>query len=170
MGTAMGSTESPGQRVVALGAIVLALTACQTGWRRSDTWRKEQETLIALAVVQDLVNMPGDAAVLRGTALCIYGSTDAAGPHDPESRLIAMLRERGFDAYPVSQCDVFRVAATRAAAVLVGVESLEWKDDAFVKAEGGQLCGILCGGTWLYTLSRDSEAWTVDTVRRNKIF
>jgi hypothetical protein len=47
---------------------------------------------------------------------------------------------------------------------------LQWHDDAFVKAEGEQLRGILSGGTWLYTLSRGPAGWTVDTVRGNKIY
>ena len=81
-----------------------------------------------------------------------------------------MLRERGIDAYPVSQCDGWEVAVTSATAILVGVESLAWKDDAVVKAEGKQVCGILCGGTWLLTLSRDADGWTADTVGMNKIY
>jgi hypothetical protein len=171
MGSVMRCTaglRGPGPQFAAVGAIFL--TACQAGWRHSQDWRKEQETLIALAIVHDLATMRGDASVPRGTALCVYDTSDAAAPRDPDPRLIVMLRERGLDAYPVSQCDGWKLVGTSATAVHVGVEALEWTDDSFVKAEGGQVCGVLCGGTWLYTLSRDSGGWSVDTVRMNKIF
>lgn len=155
--------------VASLCAIALCV-ACQAVWKHSVTWRNEQETLIALAIVQDLVTMPGDEGATKPTAFCVYGRLDAAGHHDPAPRLLALLRGRGIDAYPVSRCDGWTVVATRAPAYIVGVESLEWKDDAFVKAEGEQLRGVLSGGTWLYTLSRSPDGWTVDSAREHKIY
>jgi hypothetical protein len=152
-----------------LCAIVLS-SAYQMGCRHSPTWRGEQELLIAQAIVQDLVTIPGDEGASPPAAFCVYGRSDAMGHSDPDRRLVALLRERGINAYPISQCAVWKVVATGEKAYVVGVESLQWWDDAFVKAEGEQARGMLSGGTWLYTLSRGESGWTVDTVRGNKIY
>jgi hypothetical protein len=154
----------------ALFCAIALVAACQEGCGHPASWRTEQETLITQAIVRDLIAMPGDEGATRPTGFCVYGRSDATGYHDPEPRLVSLLREEGTNAYPVSQCNGWTVIATGAKAYIVGVESLEWKDDAFVKAEGEQLRGILSGGTWLYTLSRGAGGWSVDTVRGNKIY
>jgi hypothetical protein len=140
------------------------------GCRHSRSWRSEQELLIAHAIVQDLVAMPGDEGASKPTVFCVYGRSDGTGRYDPDTRLVASLREQRINAYPISQCAAWTVVATGEKAYVVGVESLQWWDDAFVRAEGEQARGMLSGGTWLYTLSRGASGWTVDTVRGNRIY
>jgi hypothetical protein len=55
-----------------LCAFVLTV-AWSVGCRRSAAWRGEQETLIAHAIVQDLVEIPGDEGTPKPTAFCVYG-------------------------------------------------------------------------------------------------
>jgi hypothetical protein len=157
-------------RQAAAPAVALAALALLTSCRHSEAWRKEQEVVITAAIVRDLVAMPGHDAISPGATLCVYGPPGTADRHDPQVELLTMLRRQGLKVHPASECRESPADSTDVSTVFVGLESLDWKDDAFVKAEGEKVCGFLCGGTWLYTLSRSPEGWTVDTVRRHKIF
>jgi hypothetical protein len=151
--------------------LVLGLGAL-AGCFKTAAWRGDQEVLIAEAIVLDIVSTPIEDEDERPgpMAYCVFGRSDARGRDDPAPTLVSQLRAHGVKAYPVSQCTGWRVAPTGAAAHVVGILSLEWKDDSFVRAEAAESCGRLCGGTRFYLLSRDRAGWTVDTARPGAVF
>ena len=155
------------------GAVLLAVGAvCIRRPIESPEWREQQELEIVEAIIADLAEMPPDQhdpTDIRSCA-CVFARLDRAGYHDPSPAVVAALRTRGIDAYPMSACGRWVVSATGARAVFLGVVSIEWRSDDLVVAEGERLLGVLAGNTWRYTLSRTGSTWQVDTVKVDKVF
>ena len=116
------------------GAVLMAsgLSVACTSGSTPPEWRRDQELLIAAAVLLDVAQ---GTEVLRGdsaTDMCLsVGEAFHAPRQEPDSRLVAMVNEKMARVYPLSQCEVTAEGVTRvltgSKAVLLGVAPPVWR-------------------------------------------
>jgi hypothetical protein len=153
---------------IVIGAIVAAIPlACGGLTHRSIEWRRQQEILIAVAVLKDLTELPPDQhdPLDVRSSFCVFVGEDHTGHHEPPADVVTRLRALVPKVYPISECDMWKVKATGARAVLLGVSPVEWRNSEQVKVEGQRSMGPLAGAGWIYALSLTAEGWKIDTVK-----
>jgi hypothetical protein len=152
---------------VVIGVLVAAMPQACGMSQRSIEWRRQQEILIVVTVLKDLSELPPDQhdPLDVRSSFCIFVGEDHAGHHEPPAAVVAQLQAMVPEVYPISDCDMWRVRATGARALLLEVSPVEWKNDEQVKLEGQRTMGPVAGAGWIYTLSLTRQGWKIDTVR-----
>ncbi len=105
-------------------------------------------------------------------AFCAYVAKSEHGQYeDAPAGALARLRAEGLRVVPQSECQFpeYRLKTDRTEAALIGVSSIEWKGDDFVRLQAGRMIGPLAGRGYEYTLSRTAHGWLVDAVRETWI-
>jgi hypothetical protein len=139
--------------------------------QRSIDWRRKQQTEIAVAVLKDLSELPPDQddPLDVRSSFCLFVAEGHSEPREAPAAVVSQLQSMVPNVYPISACDMWKVRTTGSRAVLLGVSSVEWKNDDQVKVEGQRTMGPLAGAGWIYALSLTDRGWRIDTVRASWI-
>ena len=144
----------------------LGLMIAGTGCDRRTRALQQQEIEITTAVLVDVLQQPE----VRGVGVVCVGIADDPGSPraDPSPVIIANLRRRNVSAYPVSECDVLEAGVrhrTAGRGVLIGVGKPDLRSNDVAKATGWLFIANFDARSWIYTLNRGGEEWTVATAK-----